>query len=439
MFVQGGSSQQTVNVQVGNASISESVTAASTAPWLGAAPATFSGLTGNVTIGLTSASVQLTPGVYQGVVTIVPTGYSSLAQDVQVYFIVPPSTGAPVSTCSATSLVMAVRQLPSNFSYATGLPVGLEVQLLDNCGNPALNATVAASFSNGDPGLTLVNLGNGIYSATWNPVTANSATTVTISSIQAPLTAATATINGAVTANATPPPFVGVGGAVNAASFAPGINVAPGSIVSVFGGYLATSNGNLASFPLPTVLGGIKLSIGGEDMPLFYSGTGQVNAQVPFDLPVNTTTSLIARAISGTSESDSVPIAVTLGATQPGIFVTGAASQGAILNVSNQIVNPNNPATAGDIIVIYCTGLGPTAPTVTTGQPSPNQAIVTIPATVTIGGVAATVQFAGLTPSFVGLYQVNVVVPTGVTAGPAVPVVITQNGIGSNAATIAVH
>jgi uncharacterized protein (TIGR03437 family) len=344
------------------------------------------------------------------------------------------------SVCSATSLVMVLRQLTPNFSYATGLPVGLEVQLLDNCGNLASNATVSASFSNGDPSITLLNLGNGIYSSTWNPITANPATTVTIQSIQAPLTAATATVNGAVTANATTPPFVGVGGLVNAASFAPLVNVAPGSIVSVFGGNLATSNGNLASFPLPTVLGGIKLSMGGEDMPLFYAGTGQVNAQVPFDLPVNEQTSLVARAISGTSESDSVPIAVTLGATQPGIFMTAPAPQGAILNISNQVVNSNNPATAGDVLVIYCTGLGPTAPTVTTGQQAPpGQTIVTIPATVTIGGVAATVQFAGLSPGFVGLYQVNVVVPSGVTVGPAVPVVISQDGIASNTATIAVH
>jgi uncharacterized protein (TIGR03437 family) len=77
---------------------------------------------------------------------------------------------------------------------------------------------------------------------------------------------------------------------------------------------------------------------------------------------------------------------------------------------------------------------------VTTGQPSPpGQTIVTIPATVTIGGVNATVQFAGLSAGFVGLYQVNAVVPAGLTVGPAVPVVISQNGVASNTATIAIH
>jgi uncharacterized protein (TIGR03437 family) len=448
VFVEGSSvTQGTVNVQVASPSTAVTVTYTTTASWMTALPSTFTG-SGNVTIGLTSVSTTLPAGVYQGTVTIVPSGSSAPPQDVQVYYIVPPSSAAQpesrrpdqAQVCSASSLVMVLRQLGQNFSYPTGLPVGLEAQLLDNCGNLALNATVTASFSNGDTSLTLVNLGNGIYSGTWDPVTANAATTVTIQAIQAPLTAASTTVNGAVTANPAPPPFVGIGGLVNGASFAPLINVAPGSIVSVFGGNLATSNGNLASFPLPTVLGGIKLSLGGEDMPLFYAGTGQVNAQVPFDLPVNAQTSLVARAISGTSESDSVPIGVTLGETQPGIFMTGTASQGAILNVSNQVVNANNPATAGDVIVIFCTGLGPTAPTVTTGQQSPQgQTIVTIPATVTIGGVNAPVQFAGLAPGFVGLYQVNAVVPAGLTVGSAVPVVISQNGVASNSATIAVH
>ena len=64
---------------------------------------------------------------------------------------------------------------------------------------------------------------------------------------------------------------------------------------------------------------------------------------------------------------------------------------------------------------------------------------MTTPVTATIGGVDASVSFAGLAPGFVGLYQVNAMVPGGVVAGPAVPVVITQDGIASNTVTIAVQ
>jgi uncharacterized protein (TIGR03437 family) len=57
--------------------------------------------------------------------------------------------------------------------------------------------------------------------------------------------------------------------------------------------------------------------------------------------------------------------------------------------------------------------------------------------TVTIGGQTATVQFAGLSPGFVGLYQVNVQIPTGLAPGNSVPLVITQAGIASNTVTLA--
>jgi uncharacterized protein (TIGR03437 family) len=90
---------------------------------------------------------------------------------------------------------------------------------------------------------------------------------------------------------------------------------------------------------------------------------------------------------------------------------------------------------------MYCTGLGATTPPVATGAPS-TQATVTTPVTVTIGTVLLTtagqIPYAGLTPGSVGLYQINFVVPPGVTPGSAVPVKITQNGVDSNIATIAV-
>jgi uncharacterized protein (TIGR03437 family) len=286
-------------------------------------------------------------------------------------------------------------------------------------------------------------LGGGIYSATWAPTNANPAT-VTIQALQAPLTQATVTVPGTVAADQAPAPALPSGSVVNGASFATNAAVTPGGIVSVFGSNLANSNGNSNSgFPLPVTLGGIKLSMGGIDMPLFYSGTGQVNAQVPAELPANSQTAIVARAISGTTETDSVPTNVTLGPAEPGIFIAaeaGALNQGAILNPAGQVVDATNPSSIGGVIVIFCTGLGATTPSVATGQAAPSSSAVNVPVTVTIGGVAATnVSYAGLAPGFVGLYQINVVVPAGVTVGPTVPVVLTQNGVASNTATIALH
>jgi uncharacterized protein (TIGR03437 family) len=97
-------------------------------------------------------------------------------------------------------------------------------------------------------------------------------------------------------------------------------------------------------------------------------------------------------------------------------------------------------AAAGQVVVIYCTGLGATTPAVASGQAAPSNPLARIdsPPVVTIGGAPATVQFAGMTPGLVGLYQLNVVVPAGVS-GAAVPVAITHQGVTSNTVTIVVR
>jgi uncharacterized protein (TIGR03437 family) len=386
-----------------------------------------------------------TRGVYQGVASLV-FGDGSLAVDVRVYLIVMASSGATpeslrepaaATACTPSILIMVMRQLGNNFSASVGWPVNLEAQLADDCGNAPASATLVASFSNGDAPLALASLGNGIYSATWKPGTA-APTSVTVQSFLSPLVSASTILTGQVSANSASPPFVAPGGVVNGASFAAGAAVAPGSIISVFGSNLATSDGNGASFPLPTALAGIKLTIGGIDAPLFYAGKGQVNAELPCEITPGSQTQVIARAISTSgAEVDAVPETIVVGTAQPGIFMAGG-TQGAILNVANQLVNSTNPAAAGDVIVVFCTGLGALNPPAQTGQPSSSGRAMTQP-TVTVGGLAASVQYAGVAPGYVGLYQVNVVVPAGIGAGSAIPVVLTQNGAASNAGTIAVH
>ncbi len=103
-------------------------------------------------------------------------------------------------------------------------------------------------------------------------------------------------------------------------------------------------------------------------------------------------------------------------------------------------MDTTNPATAGSFVLIYCTGLGAVnnqPPTGSLGLSDP-LSWSAIP-TVTIGGVTANVQFSGLAPGFVGLYQVNAQVPAGSATGPAVPVVISVGGAESNTVTMPVQ
>ena len=99
------------------------------------------------------------------------------------------------------------------------------------------------------------------------------------------------------------------------------------------------------------------------------------------------------------------------------------------------------PAAAGEVVQVFATGLGATEPAVPSGQAPPSGTLARVTATVTatVGGQPATVQFAGLAPGFVGLYQVNVQIPAGVTPGSAVPVVLLQNGVPSNTVSLAIR
>jgi len=93
----------------------------------------------------------------------------------------------------------------------------------------------------------------------------------------------------------------------------------------------------------------------------------------------------------------------------------------------------SHPAAAGDTITLFATGLGPVDPAVVDGATAPADAtsVTTNPVTVLIGAVPGSVGFAGLSPQFVGVYQLNVVVPAGVTPGGAIAVQAQVGGVSS--------
>ena len=140
---------------------------------------------------------------------------------------------------------------------------------------------------------------------------------------------------------------------------------------------------------------------------------------------------------------------------QPGIYTVNTSGSGAgiVTNAVTGLLNSaTNPAHTNDFLVIYATGLGAVkgpngeaAPGDGAAAPTTTIYRTTSTITATIGGVRAPVLFSGLTPTFAGLYQVNVQVPTGVTPGSAAPVVITATDSGtgttaqSNSVTIVVQ
>ncbi len=129
--------------------------------------------------------------------------------------------------------------------------------------------------------------------------------------------------------------------------------------------------------------------------------------------------------------------------TATGNGIAGSSGDGGLaVDVQSRLVDAASPARAGEVVQVFCTGLGATNPRVPSGEPAPAAeplARVVAPVEAHIGGRPATVHFAGLAPGFVGLYQVNVEIPAGVEASPEVPLVLFQQGVPSNTVTLAIR
>jgi uncharacterized protein (TIGR03437 family) len=129
---------------------------------------------------------------------------------------------------------------------------------------------------------------------------------------------------------------------------------------------------------------------------------------------------------------------IQLQAVGPGLF-TQAGGQAAVLNPGYSVNSPSQPAAAGSVLAAYLTGLGAVDPAVATGVAAPLNSLSTTTGTVTatIGNMGASVVFAGLAPGYVGLYQVNVVVPLLPTG--QYPLQISIDGVASNAALVSIQ
>jgi uncharacterized protein (TIGR03437 family) len=368
-----------------------------------------------------------------------------------------------VAGCVPAQLIPTLTSIGTNFSAPVALPSLISVQLVDDCGSAVPNAAVLASFSNGDTAVVLNSLNNGSYVGTWQPLSPASRVNITVTATLLTPIAGTAPaginhpadsvssvvggvsqVQGSVLANPNVPQIF-PGGIVNTATFSKAQPLAPSTIAAAFGQILAPVASSSA-LPLPTALGGITLTIGGIDAPLLFASGGQVNAQIPAELAPNSRQQAILKFDNGTGHGPaiSLPETITISSASPGIFTTNqqGTGQGAILNTQGQLVDSGAPTTAGNVVQVFATGLGITQPAVPSGQPAPSAeplARVTVQVQAQVGGLPATVQFAGLAPGFVALYQVNVQIPDGVTPGPNVPLVLFQNGVPSNPATLAIR
>jgi uncharacterized protein (TIGR03437 family) len=228
-------------------------------------------------------------------------------------------------------------------------------------------------------------------------------------------------------------PAYSAAGVVNAANYAPG-PFAPNSVVTIFGSNLcsyslcsdsgATAN-EVAGGTLPTAQGlaGASVYVSNIAAPILFVSPTQINFLIPTNLlPGTAQVVVVKQGLNGG------PVNISLVPGAPALFSAGGYAIAEDWNAANALVTPDAPAHSGDVVILYATGLG-MARSISTGQVPAVAAQIDNLASlkVYLGGVAldtAHILYAGLTPGFAGLYQINMVLPNNLGSDPEVLVAI---------------
>jgi len=229
-------------------------------------------------------------------------------------------------------------------------------------------------------------------------------------------------------------PTINSGGIVSASQFGAFSAIAPGSWIEIYGANLASSVANWPS-PLPngiapTTLNGTTVTIGGLSAFIDYVSPGQVNVEVPSGLGTGQQQLIVATAAGQSTASTVTVNATEAGLLAPASFKVGGTQYVAALHADGTYVMPagavsgltSSPANPGETITMYGVGFGPVNSGAVAGQVSTGLNSLTTPLSLFFGPTQVNLSYDGLAPTLVGLYQFNVVVPSNIAAGNAVPV-----------------
>lgn len=240
-------------------------------------------------------------------------------------------------------------------------------------------------------------------------------------------------------------PTISSGGVIGAAAFSGRPEISSGTWIEIYGQNLAATTrgwagGDFTGSNAPTVLDNVRVSVGGRPAFVAFISPGQINVQAPADLGVGPTTVSVTNA-NGTSDNFTIDVRARTPAllAPPAFRVNNRQYLAAFFSDNTTFVGPANfiagvasrPARAGDTIITYGIGFGPVSPVINPGviagaaNSLPNLRVL-------FGQTQGTVSYGGLAPNFVGLYQFNVVVPSGLAAGD-VPISFTVDGTAAQA------
>jgi uncharacterized protein (TIGR03437 family) len=246
-----------------------------------------------------------------------------------------------------------------------------------------------------------------------------------------------ATITGPVTGTIEVAPTIQT--VISAGSYGGFTSIAPATWIEIYGQNLATTTtdwtGGFQGDNAPTSVGGTTVTVGGKPLFIDYVSPGQVNGQVASDVATGPQPVIVT-----TAAGSSAPFTITVNATEPGLLAPSAFkinnTQYAVALFSDGFYDlppglvsevASRRAVPGDTIMLYGIGFGPVSDGTQAGLIDQGTNQVSAPLDITIGGLTAVIQYSGLTPGSVGLYQFNVVVPN-IPASDTTPLTFTLGG-----------
>jgi len=223
-------------------------------------------------------------------------------------------------------------------------------------------------------------------------------------------------------------PAYSAAGIVNASDYTPG-PFAPNSVLSIFGTNLSWSThaltwDDIAGNTMPTEMASVQVYVDDWPAPLLYVSGTQINFIVPGnEIGGSVTVRVVRESVTGPE------VTLTLVGAAPALFVVGTTGYIIAEHADGSVITAGSPAHAGDIVVVYLTGLGQTQPNPSPGAIPQTAALMVLldSLTVSLAGVAldsSRIEYAGVTPLSVGLYQINVQLPAALGTDPEIQVAV---------------
>jgi uncharacterized protein (TIGR03437 family) len=385
-------------------------------------------------VQIPSPNVTIAAGQSQNV-TVRLSGNRPATGSYEGFIVVSPSLRVPYQYLVGSGVpadLFCVRDCGFSAGIQDGYEYGLAMRAIDSFGVPVVSSPVLWNKLAGDATQTYYDpatdrLGDATYFFKINSTPGDLI-----------YTGATGSFSVEFDGFVRPLPAISTNGVVNAASGQIGQGLAPGSYAAIYGNALSDALQVASTAELPVSLSQVAVMFtgGGLFVPghIYFVSPGQIDVQIPWEFAGQSSVTMQVMAGYLPSATYTLPLAPA----SPGIFEIGGFA--AAEDVNYAVIGANHPAQRGQPVAIFVNGLGAVSNPPASGVPTGTAALSQtsqLP-TVTIGGVDAHVDFAGLTPSTVGLYQINLTVPPSVAAGNQ-PIVVSIGGVSSKASVLPVQ